>query len=80
MRNRPKLAKAIDAPPTGGVLVLAEWDRCTRSMIDGIDIMERTAARGAFVKVDKVDLDLTMPIGRGFLAFLSALKTSVSAS
>jgi DNA invertase Pin-like site-specific DNA recombinase len=58
MRNRPKLAKAIDAPPTGGVLVLAEWDRCTRSMIDGIDIMERTAARGAFVKVDRVDLDL----------------------
>src|SRR5215813_15553371 len=26
MKNRPELAKAIDALPTKGVLVLAEWD------------------------------------------------------
>jgi Resolvase, N terminal domain len=36
--------------------------------------MQRVYARGAAVKVlDKPHLDLTTPIGRGFLAFLSAL-------
>src|SRR6188474_1831154 len=74
IRNRPQLEKAIDELGTGDVLVLAEWDRATRSMIDGITIMERIHARGAFVRVlDKPHLDLTTPIGRGFLAFLSAL-------
>jgi hypothetical protein len=34
-------AKAIDALPTKGVLVLAKWVRATRSLIDGIHIMER---------------------------------------
>ena len=59
---------------TGDVLVLAEWDRATRSMIDGIHIVQRVAARGAFVKVlDRDYLDLTKPINRGILAFLSAL-------
>jgi DNA invertase Pin-like site-specific DNA recombinase len=33
MRNRPKLEKAIDALPTKSVLVLAEWDRATLSLI-----------------------------------------------
>src|SRR5262247_1097058 len=45
MRNRPELAKAIDALPTKGVLVLAEWDRATRSLIDGIAIMQAVHAR-----------------------------------
>ena len=36
MRNRPQLAKAIDALPTKDVLVLADWDRATRSLMDGI--------------------------------------------
>jgi DNA invertase Pin-like site-specific DNA recombinase len=74
MKGRPQLEKAIDALGTGDVLVLAEWDRATRSMMDGITIMQRVHARGAAVKVlDKPHLDLTTPIGRGFLAFLSAL-------
>ena len=43
-------------------------------MMDGIRIMQRVHARGAAVKVlEKPHLDLTTPIGRGFLAFLSAL-------
>jgi DNA invertase Pin-like site-specific DNA recombinase len=55
-------------------LLLAEWDRATRSMIDGITIMQRVAARGATIKVlDKPYLDLTSRIGQGILAFLSAL-------
>jgi hypothetical protein len=37
-------------------------------------IIERINARGALVKVlDKPHLDLTTPLGRGFLAFLSAM-------
>jgi DNA invertase Pin-like site-specific DNA recombinase len=74
MKGRPQLEKAIDALGTGDVLVLAEWDRATRSMMDGITIMQKVHARGAAVKVlDKPHLDLTTAIGRGILAFLSAL-------
>lgn len=72
--GRPELEKAIDALGHGDVLVLAEWDRATRSMIDGIAIMQRVHARGAAIKVlDKPHLDLTTKLGQGFLAFLSAL-------
>ena len=43
-------------------------------MMDGITIMQRVHARGAAIKVlDKPHLDLTTAIGKGFLAFLSAL-------
>jgi DNA invertase Pin-like site-specific DNA recombinase len=56
------------------VLVVAEWDRTTRSMIDGIAIIDRVLARGALVKVlDKPHLDLTSTVGKGLLAFLSAI-------
>jgi DNA invertase Pin-like site-specific DNA recombinase len=51
IKNRPELEKAISALGTGDVLMLAEWDRCTRSMIDGVAIIERINARGALVKV-----------------------------
>ena len=53
-------------PSVGGdVLVVAEWDRATRSMIDGVQIIERIHARGAMIKVlDKPYLDLTTPNGR----------------
>ncbi len=52
----------------------AERDRVTRSMMDGITIIQRVADRGATVKVlDKPWLDLTTTVGKGILAFLSAL-------
>ena len=74
VRGRPQLEKAIDALGTDDVLVIAEWDRATRSMMDGITIIQRVAARGALVKVlDKPWLDLTTVMGKGILAFLSAL-------
>lgn len=74
VKGRPRLEKAIDALGTNDVLVIAEWDRATRSMMDGITIIQRVADRGATVKVlDKPWLDLTNPMGRGILAFLSAL-------
>ena len=72
--RRPELERAIEALGPGDVLVLAEWDRATRSMMDGIRIIERVAARGAMLKaLDRGWLDLTTPIGKGILAFLSAL-------
>ena len=54
------IEKALDQLGTGDVLVVAEWDRATRSMIDGVNIIERINARGALIKVlDKPHLDLT---------------------
>lgn len=74
LKGRPQLEKAIDALGTDDVFIIAEWDRATRSMIDGIAIIQRVADRGATVKVlDKPWLDLTTPLGKGILAFLSAL-------
>ena len=74
VKGRPELERAIDELGANDVLVLAEWDRATRSMMDGITIMQRVHARGAAIKVlDKPHLDLTTKIGQGFLAFLSAL-------
>jgi DNA invertase Pin-like site-specific DNA recombinase len=74
MKNRPELEKAIDQLGTGDTLIVAEWDRATRSMLDGVHLIERINTRGALIKVlDKPHLDLTTPIGRGFIAFLSAM-------
>ena len=74
IRHRPELEKAIDELGTDDVLIVAEWDRATRSMFDGIALIDRIAKRGALIKVlHKPHLDLTTPIGRGFIAFLSAL-------
>ena len=72
--NRPELKNAIAALGAGDVLVLAEWDRATRSMMDGVSIMAQVIGKHASVKaLDKDWLDLTTPIGKGFLAFMSAL-------
>ena len=72
--NRPELGKAIDALGHGDVLVIAEWDRATRSMFDGINIIQRVAEREATVRaLDKPWLDLSTPMGKGFGAFLSAM-------
>jgi DNA invertase Pin-like site-specific DNA recombinase len=58
--RRPQLGKAIEVLGTGDVLVLAEWDRVSRSMPDGIKIIELVAARGAtFKALDRKWLDLT---------------------
>lgn len=74
VKGRPQLEKAIDTLGTNDVFVIAEWDRATRSMMDGVKIIQRVADRGATVKVlDKPWLDLTTPMGKGILAFLSAL-------
>lgn len=48
--GRPELEKAIAVLGTGDVLVLPESDRATRSMLDGIQIIQRVAARGALAQ------------------------------
>jgi len=74
MHSRPQLERAIDALGENDVLVIAEWDRATRSMMDGISIISRVAERRSLVKVmDKPWLDLTTPMGKGILALLSAM-------
>src|SRR5262249_14413904 len=78
--KRPQLEKAIGALSPGDVLVVAEWDRATRSLLDGIRIIERIAAKGAMLKaLDRQCLGLTTLLGKGILEFLSALAEAEGA-
>jgi DNA invertase Pin-like site-specific DNA recombinase len=73
-KDRPQLEKAIDQLGIGDCLVLAEWDRATRSLLDGIALMVRIHKRGALIKaLDRAAIDLTDPIGQGVLALLSGI-------
>jgi DNA invertase Pin-like site-specific DNA recombinase len=49
-KDRPQLAGAIDLLGAGDTLVVAEWDRATRSMMDGIKLIECINARGALLR------------------------------
>lgn len=74
MKARPELQKAIAALRPGDTLVLAEWDRATRSLQDGVLIMAQVHGKAASLKaLDRAWLDLSTPIGKGIMAFLSAL-------
>jgi DNA invertase Pin-like site-specific DNA recombinase len=67
------LARAEKLRP-GDTLVLAEWDRATRSMWDGLHIVKQVIDAGATIKVlDFPSLDLATPEARGFLAMFSAM-------
>jgi DNA invertase Pin-like site-specific DNA recombinase len=66
--KRPQLKKAISALNADDVLVVAEWDRATRSYIDGLQIMSEIGERGAMIKVlDREHYDLITPMGKAFL-------------
>src|SRR5262249_34960476 len=74
LAGRPQLRKAIDALAPGDELVIAEWDRATRSMWDGLQIIKEIIEAGATIRVlDRSYIDLTTPMGRGFMAFISAM-------
>ena len=51
MVGRPKLARALGDLDTGVELVIAEWDRVTRSMWDGLQIIKAVIDAGAAIKV-----------------------------
>src|ERR1700677_3598581 len=74
MVGRPQLARALEDLDTGDELVIAEWDRATRSMWDGLQIIKAVIDAGASIKVlDRSYIDLTTPMGRGFMAMMSAM-------
>ena len=74
MAGRPELARALDDLDTGDELVIAEWDRATRSMWDGLQIIKAVIDAGAAIKVlDRSYIDLETPMGRGFMAMMSAM-------
>jgi DNA invertase Pin-like site-specific DNA recombinase len=74
LAGRLALAQALEELRPGDCLVLAEWDRATRSMWDGLHIVKNVLDAGATIRVlDFPSLDLTTPEGRGFLAMFSAM-------
>ena len=74
MAGRPQLALALADLDGGDELVIAEWDRATRSMWDGLQIIKTVIDARASIRVlDRNYIDLTTPMGRGFMAMLSAL-------
>src|SRR6516162_4307090 len=74
MAGRPQLARALDDLDTGDELVIAEWDRATRSMWDGLQIIKAVIDAGAAIRVpDRSYIDLATPMGRGFMAMMSAM-------
>ena len=81
LAGRPQLRKALDSLAPGDELVIAEWDRATRSMWDGLQILKEIIDAGATIRVlDRDYIDLTSPIGRGFMAFISAMAEAANAS
>src|SRR5262249_62236816 len=65
---------ALGAVVWGDGSVVAKREGATGSVMDGVHIIEPIHARGAMITdLDKPHLDRTTPIGRGFIAFLSAL-------
>ena len=74
LKGRPELENALTSLAPEDCLVVAEWDRATRSMWDGLQIIQRVIDAGASIKVlDRNYIDLTTPMGRGLVAFLSAM-------
>ena len=51
MAGRPALAEALDALDEGDEFVIAEWDRATRSMWDGVQIIKAVIDAKAAIKV-----------------------------
>src|SRR5271156_1503402 len=74
MAGRPQLARALEDLDAGDELVIAEWDRATRSMWDGLQIIKAVMDAGASIKVlDRSYIELETPMGRGFMAMMSAM-------
>ena len=60
MAERPELGRALDDLDSGDELVIAEWDRATRSMWDGLQIIKPAIDAGATLEVlDRGSIDLS---------------------
>jgi len=73
IERRPALKKLLKQLRKGDVLVVAEWDRATRSFRDGIALMELVLDTGATLKVLDIHLDLSDPIQQALVGVLSAI-------
>jgi DNA invertase Pin-like site-specific DNA recombinase len=51
MRNRPQIDPALARLGKDDVFVVAEWDRATRSMMDGLALLTRIHSAGATILV-----------------------------
>ena len=66
MSGRQELEAALAELALGDELVVAEWDRATRSMWDGLDIIKTVIEVGVITRVlDRGYIDLETPIGCG---------------
>ena len=57
MAGRPELARALDDLATGDEIVIAEWDRATRSMWDGLQIIKAVIDAGRRKIANRVSPD-----------------------
>ena len=73
MRDRPELEKAMDALPTKGVLVLAEWDRATRSLMTASTSWSACRTAVPSLRSGSARARSHNASGRGILALLSGL-------
>ncbi|MDC7785093.1 recombinase family protein [Rhodoplanes sp. TEM] len=72
--GRPDLEAALTQLDEGDEFVIAEWDRATRSMWDGLQIIKRVIESKAVIRVlDRSYIDLSTPMGQGFMALFSAM-------
>ena len=63
-RSRPELDRMLDQLRPGDVVVVAKYDRLSRSLKDLLEIVEAVAARGAGFRSLAEDIDTTTPAGR----------------
>jgi DNA invertase Pin-like site-specific DNA recombinase len=74
LKGRPQLDDLLEALASGDSLVIAEWDRATRSYADGLEILRRVIEAKAEVKVlDHPALNIGGPFGQALLGLFSAL-------
>jgi DNA invertase Pin-like site-specific DNA recombinase len=63
-RDRPELARLMDQLREGDVVVVAKYDRLSRSLQDLLTIVADIRARGAGFRSLAEDIDTTTPAGR----------------
>jgi DNA invertase Pin-like site-specific DNA recombinase len=74
LAGRPEMELALAAIREGDTFIVAEWDRATRSMWDGLQIIKRIIdAKSKVIVLDRPYIDLETPMGQGFLAMMSAM-------
>ena len=71
--ERQQLEAALDYLRDGDVLICTKLDRLCRSMRDLMYIVDRTAAKGAGLRILSMNLDTTTPTGKLILNVLGSV-------